>query len=64
MVGWRRAPGETSSFNLGVAIMIEPSAEMLGPGVHENMSLPEGETTIRFTERSVTLGALIASFSF
>jgi hypothetical protein len=64
LFGWRRGPDGTSSFNLGVAIMIEPFSKTLGPGIHENMPLPEGETTIRFIERSLTLGALIASFTF
>ncbi|WP_339136085.1 MAG: hypothetical protein WGN25_19705 [Candidatus Electrothrix sp. GW3-4] len=64
MLGFRRSTGSTNSFNIGLGIVVDPSAKVLGDGIEENQPLPEGETAVRFKETS-QLGLLaLVSYAF
>ena len=65
MIGFKRAGDDTSSFNLGIGFVTDPSATVLGDGFEENKPPPEGEsTTVRLRETSFTSLLFLASFSF
>jgi len=48
MLGFRRDPAKSTSFNLGLGVRVEPGVKVLGDGLVENQPLPEGETDIRY----------------
>lgn len=56
--------GDTSSFNLGIGLVIDPNAQILGDGIEENQPLPDGETAVRFKEKQQYGWLLLTSFSF
>ena len=62
MVGFRRA--ESSSFNIGIGVALDPKVKVLGDGVRANERLPEGETSIRFKEQARWGLLTLVSFSF
>jgi hypothetical protein len=64
MVGFRHDPKESSSFNLGVGVIIDPDVQVLGDGFVANKAPPEGETEIRYRETSQVGLLFMTSFSF
>jgi len=64
MVGFRRGGDDNSSLNLGIGYIIDPSVQVLGDGINENMPLPQGESQIRFKDTSQSGIMFIASFTF
>lgn len=60
MVGFKRNdnPEDTSSWNIGVGIVIDPNTQVLGAGIVPNAPLPDGETEVRFQERE-QIGLLV-----
>ena len=65
-VGFKRKPeaDDSSSWNLGIAAVVDPSVKVLGDGIDENRPLPGGETQIRFKETSQWGVLIMTSFSF
>lgn len=64
MIGLRRDKDSSSSWNIGIGYVVDPSVNTLGDGMIENELLPEGESQIRYKERSQDGIFLIASFNF
>lgn len=64
MVGAQRKAGSSTSFNVGVGILIDRAVTVLGDGMVANMPLPMGEEEIRLKEESRYAVAVITSFSF
>lgn len=64
MIGFRREPKGTSSWNFGVAYIVDPSVKVLGDGFEENEPPPANETEVRFKEVADTGILVIVSFSF
>lgn len=52
------------SWNVGLGILIDPNARVLGDGLEPNQPLPAGETAIRYKTESETSLILIFSFTF
>ena len=63
MLGLRRKEG-LGSFNLGLGFVVDPSVQVLGSGIKENQPLPQGETQIRFKEKTQAGLLIIGSFSW
>jgi hypothetical protein len=51
MIGFKRKPTDTSSWNLGVAYIVDPSVKVLGDGFEENQEPPPGEKEVRLKKR-------------
>lgn len=64
MIGFRRDKDSSSSWNIGIGYVVDPSVNTLGDGMIENQPIPEGESQIRYKERSQDGIFLIASFNF
>ena len=66
MMGFKRrsSEDETSSWNIGLGAVVDPSVKILGDGIKENQALPSGETQVRFKETSQWGMLLVASFTF
>jgi hypothetical protein len=68
MVGLRHpnfaATSPNSSWNLGVGLRIDPSAQVLGDGFVANQPLPPNETAIRFRNEPRVGVTVLSSFSF
>jgi hypothetical protein len=64
MIGFRRAEDSTSSFNIGIGLVIDPNVQILGEGITLNKPLPEGEADIRFRQTSQKGILGMVSFSF
>lgn len=64
MIGFRRAEDSTSSFNIGIGLVIDPNVQILGEGITLNKPLPDGETDIRFRQTSQKGVLGMVSFSF
>ena len=64
MIGFRRERTGTSSWNLGVAYMVDPSVKVLGDGFEQNQPPPAGETEVRFKEVSDIGILFLVSFGF
>ncbi len=67
MVAFKRSSKDdedTSSWNLGIAAVVDPSVRILGDGINENQALPAGETQIRFKETSQWGVLVMTTFSF
>jgi len=59
------AKGTTKdSFNIGIGLMMDPSAKILGDGITENQPLPAGETQVRLKETSQWGFLIMSSYSF
>lgn len=63
MIGFKRAE-KTSSWNIGLGIMVDPNVQILGDGFEENQPPPGNETSVRFKEDSQIGVLLITSFAF
>jgi hypothetical protein len=67
MVGLRHpnlTKSETSSWNFGVGLRVDPRAKVLGDGFVPNQPLPAGETAIRYRTEPRLGITLLSSFSF
>lgn len=69
MFGFKRKKDEngekdTSSWNIGLGLVVDPNVKVLGDGIEENKPLPSGETEVRFKEKSQWGALIISSFSF
>ena len=64
MFGFRKDEQESKSWNLGLGLVIDPSVKVLGDGMKENKPLPEGESQVRFKEKSQCGLLVLFSFSF
>ncbi|MCW5213003.1 hypothetical protein VU04_08850 [Desulfobulbus sp. TB] len=64
MLGFRRTKDSTNSFNIGLGVVVDPSAKILGDGIVENQPLPEGEAGVRFKETSQFGLLALVSYSF
>ena len=52
MFGLRKHETDTRSWNLGIGLAADPNVQILGDGLTANDPLPEGETAIRFKEKT------------
>lgn len=67
MLGFRRQsddPKATDSFNIGIGVMYDLSAQVLGDGILENQPLPPGETEVRYRNQSQSGLLVMTSYSF
>lgn len=66
MLGLKRKSeaDDPSSFNIGIGVMYDLNAQVLGDGIVENQALPEGEKQIRYENTSQSGLLLMTSFSF
>ena len=64
MIGFKRGGEKTSSWNLGLGVMVDPNVQVLGDGFDENRAPPGNETSVRFKEDSQVGILLITSFAF
>lgn len=64
MVGWRRSIDSSSSFNLGIGLVLDTDVQVLGDGLTANEPLPDGEDSVRFKKENRLGALLLASFSF
>jgi hypothetical protein len=55
---------DTTSWNLGLGLRIDPKAQVLGDGFVANMPAPAGETAIRYKTEPKAGVMLMSSFSF
>jgi hypothetical protein len=55
---------DTTSWNLGVGLRIDPKAQVLGDGFVPNMPPPAGETVIRYKTEPKAGVMVMSSFSF
>lgn len=64
MMGFRRDNPQNykESWNIGVGVMVDPNARVLGDGQEKNQKLPEGETAIRY--KTEAQSSLMVTFSF
>lgn len=62
IVGQDTAPNRGDSFNLGLGIMVNPNAQVLGDGITKNQALPVGETAVRL--KTTTEMGWLAVFSY
>jgi len=66
MVGFKRndKPDDTSSWNIGIGAVVDPSVKVLGDGLEVNAPLPSGEKEARLQEKSQWGVVVLTSFSF
>jgi len=64
MWGFRRNKTDSSSWNIGLGAVVDPSVKVLGDGFVPNAAPPTGETEVRFKEKSQWGLLIISSFSF
>ncbi len=64
MAGWRRQPKESTSFNVGLGLVLDSNVQVLGDGIKKGQPLPAGETDVRFKKVSRLGAVLMTSFSF
>jgi hypothetical protein len=64
LLGFRRPNGSGDSFNIGVGYMVDPSVRVLGDGIVANQPLPQGETAVRYKEKSRGGLLVVVSFAF
>lgn len=64
MVGFRKNPDTTQSFNFGIGYVVDPNTRVLGDGIRQDQPLPVNETEIRYKETSQDGLLFLASFSF
>lgn len=67
MLGFKRPsddPKATDSFNVGIGVMYDLNAQVLGDGIIENQPLPLGETEVRFRKQSQSGLLVMTSYSF
>jgi hypothetical protein len=64
MVGMRLGPTDSSSLNLGIGRLLDPSVKTLGNGIEDGKPLPVGETAVRFNTQARWSWLILASFTF
>ncbi|MCI5120819.1 MAG: hypothetical protein D3908_06445 [Candidatus Electrothrix sp. AUS4] len=65
MIGFKRNDASSKeSFNIGLGVVVDPSAQILGDGIVENQPLPEGETAVRYKETSQVGLLALVSYAF
>lgn len=72
MLGFKRAnivakdtaPNRGDSFNLGLGIMVNPNAQVLGDGITKNQALPAGETAVRLKTTTEMGWLFVFSYTF
>lgn len=68
MVGFKRndKPDDTSSWNIGIGAVVDPSVKVLGDGLEVNAPLPAGENEkeVRLQDKSQWGVVVLTSFSF
>lgn len=66
MLGLKRNDDEndSSSWNIGLGMVVDPSVKTLGDDIKENEPLPSGEDQIRYKETSQWGILVLTSFSF
>ena len=64
MMGKRKSPTATNSFNIGLGYVVDPKAKVLGGGFEADRAAPEGETEVRFKTESRAGLAVVFSTSF
>ena len=53
MFGWKdRAPSDRQGFSVGIGAVLDAAVNSLAPGFEDGKPLPDGETSIRFEEKS------------
>jgi len=57
-------PNDKSSWNFGIGLRVDPSAQVLGAGFVANQPPPAGETVVRFQKEPRAGVMLLSSFSF
>ena len=61
MAGWS---GSGKSLNVGLGVIVDPNAEVLGSGVQEGVAPPGGETAVRLRTEARASLLLMVSFTF
>ena len=64
MWGFKKDRDDDSSWNIGIGAVVDPNVQVLGKGIENNQRLPEGETEIRFREKSQIGALVLVSFGF
>jgi len=67
MAGFQRPnqpADDNTSFNIGIGVIVDPDATVLGSGISENAPLPDGETDVRTREEAQYGLLLLTSFAF
>ncbi|MCB2263277.1 MAG: hypothetical protein LGR52_10130 [Candidatus Thiosymbion ectosymbiont of Robbea hypermnestra] len=64
MIGFKRKNSKTSSWNIGIGMVVDPDTKVLGNGIEGNQPLPTGETEVRLKETSQWGALILTSFSF
>jgi hypothetical protein len=72
MIGFKRAalmakekaPERGDSFNLGMGLLVNPNAQVLGDGIVANQPLPAGETDVRLKTTTELGWLFVFSYSF
>lgn len=64
MLGWRRDPAKSQSFNIGLGPIYDHKVKVLGDGIKANEPLPDGETEVRYKTEGRWGALLMFSFSF
>jgi len=64
MFGFRRKLDSDNSFNIGLGVVVDPKATVLGDGVNANQAPPAGETEVRLKKEARLGITLVYSFSF
>ncbi len=65
MLGLRRPdPGNFSSWNFGIGLILDPKTKTLGDGFTANQPPPAGETEVRYTTRAQGGLFIMTSFSW
>lgn len=64
MLGFKNKDTNTSSWNIGLGVVVDPNVKVLGDGIEENKPLPAGETQVRFKETSQWGVLFLTSFTF
>ncbi len=62
IIGQDLARDRGDSFNIGIGMMINPNAKVLGDGIQKNQPLPAGETSVRL--RTTTEAGWLVTFSY
>ena len=52
------------SFNIGLGIMVNPNAQVLGDGIRKNEVLPAGETAVRLKTTTELGWLFVFSYTF
>jgi len=64
MLGFRRDPVKSESFNVGLGWVMDPNTQILGDGINKNQPLPGNEKDIRYKQDSQAGIMGIISFTF